>query len=66
MKNIISTNWLYENLGNKNLVRTVGYILSKNTDRVNIPCHRVIRSNGEIWNENNIINVENTGLLSNR
>tara|TARA_B100001013_G_scaffold253055_1_gene157605 strand:+ start:307 stop:627 length:321 start_codon:yes stop_codon:yes gene_type:complete len=37
-----------KSLGNKNLVRTVGYILSKNTDRVNIPCHRVIRSNGEI------------------
>jgi|TARA_B100001750_G_scaffold247706_1_gene274437 O-6-methylguanine DNA methyltransferase len=37
-----------KSLGNKNLVRIVGYILSKNTDRVNIPCHRVIRSNGEI------------------
>ena len=37
-----------KSLGNKNLVRIVGYILSKNTDRINIPCHRVIRSNGEI------------------
>ena len=37
-----------KSLGNKNLVRVVGYILSKNTDRINIPCHRVIRSNGEI------------------
>jgi O-6-methylguanine DNA methyltransferase len=35
-----------ERAGNKNAVRAVGTILSKNFDK-NIPCHRVIRSDGK-------------------
>ncbi len=34
--------------GNKNLARRVGYVLSKNTDPENIPCHRVICSDGRL------------------
>lgn len=32
--------------GNEKAFRSVGTILSKNTDIKNVPCHRVIRSDG--------------------
>ncbi|MDD4251131.1 MAG: MGMT family protein [Candidatus ainarchaeum sp.] len=35
-------------IGNKNASRAVGNVLNKNRDFENIPCHRVIKSNGEI------------------
>ena len=35
-------------LGNKNLARAVGNALHKNPDPKNIPCHRVIKSNGKL------------------
>ena len=34
--------------GSPNAYRAVGNILNKNTDFKNIPCHRVIRSDGSI------------------
>jgi O-6-methylguanine DNA methyltransferase len=40
-----------EKAGNRNAVRAVGTILSKNFDN-NIPCHRVIRSDGKIGQYN--------------
>lgn len=40
-----------EKAGNKNAFRAVGTILSKNFDK-NIPCHRVIRSDGKIGQYN--------------
>ena len=39
---------LAEALGNKRLSRYVGYMLSKNPRPIEIPCHRVIRSDGKI------------------
>lgn len=35
-------------LGNKNAVRAVGNACSKNPFAPRIPCHRVVKSNGEI------------------
>lgn len=37
-----------EKLGNPKLARYIGNALSKNCDFKNIPCHRVIRSDGRI------------------
>ena len=37
-----------EYLGNKNLSRVVGNILHNNPDHANIPCHRVVNSNGKV------------------
>ena len=37
-----------EYLGNKNLSRVVGNILHNNPDPANIPCHRVVNSNGKV------------------
>ncbi len=39
--------------GNKNASRAVGTIMSKNQDK-NIPCHRVIRSNGKLGQYNGL------------
>ncbi len=35
-------------LGNKNLSRAVGNALGKNEDFKNIPCHRIIKSDGRV------------------
>ncbi len=35
-------------LGNKSLARVVGNILHKNPDPVNMPCHRVVNSKGQM------------------
>ena len=35
-------------LGNPKLARAVGNALNKNTDFKNIPCHRVVRSDGHV------------------
>lgn len=35
-------------LGNKKMARVVGNILHNNTDPKNIPCHRVVNSNGRL------------------
>ena len=37
---------LADALGNPKLARAVGNALNKNTDFKNIPCHRVVRSDG--------------------
>mgnify|MGYP003421173267 CR=1 FL=1 len=37
-----------ELIGNKKLARVVGNVLHKNPDHVNIPCHRVVNSKGEL------------------
>jgi O-6-methylguanine DNA methyltransferase len=42
-----------ERIGHPGAFRAVGTILSKNTDK-NIPCHRVIRSDGKIGGYNGI------------
>ncbi len=44
---VFSYGQIAEKLGNKNLARAVGNALNKNYDR-NIPCHRVIKSNGQL------------------
>ena len=36
-----------EKIGSPNAFRAVGNALNKNTDPKNIPCHRVIRSDGQ-------------------
>ena len=36
------------NIGNVRLARAVGKVLNKNTRPVEIPCHRVVYSNGSI------------------
>ena len=41
---------LAQKIGNKNSVRAVGNALHKNPNLVKIPCHRVVRTNGEIGN----------------
>lgn len=35
-------------LGNKNLARAVGNALPKNPRLIEIPCHRVVKSNGQL------------------
>lgn len=40
--------WVAEELGNKSLSRAVGNALGKNPLLLIVPCHRVIRSNGEL------------------
>lgn len=35
-------------LGNKNSFRAVGNALNKNTNLIKVPCHRVIKQNGEV------------------
>jgi len=35
-------------LGNKNLARAIGNALSKNPHLFKIPCHRIVKSNGEL------------------
>lgn len=35
-------------LGNKNLARVVGNILNKNSKPIAIPCHRVVKSDGNL------------------
>lgn len=42
-----------EKAGNKNASRVVGNIMAKNKDK-NIPCHRVIRSDGKIGGYNGL------------
>lgn len=37
-----------DHLGNKNLARVVGNILHNNPDPENIPCHRVVNSQGRL------------------
>lgn len=44
---ILAYKQVAEKLGNKNLARAVGNALNKNKDR-KVPCHRVIRNDGEI------------------
>lgn len=39
---------LARKLGNKNLARAVGNALPKNSQLIKIPCHRVVKSNGEL------------------
>lgn len=38
--------------GNSKASRAVGNILNKNTDYKNIPCHRVVRSDGKVGEYN--------------
>ena len=40
--------WVAEKIGGRQFVRAVGQALSKNPLPIIIPCHRVIRSNGNI------------------
>ena len=49
-------------LGNIGLSRAVGNALNKNPDPVRIPCHRVIRSNGDVGGFNRGV-VEKIRLL---
>lgn len=50
-KGKISTYKIIANkLGNKNLTRAIGNALAKNPHLIKIPCHRVVKSNGEIGN----------------
>ena len=48
--------------GNLNASRAVGTIMSKNADK-NIPCHRVIRSDGKIGGYNKIKGFSKKALL---
>ncbi len=41
-----SYQWVAKQLGNSSLARAVGQALSRNTDPVRVPCHRVIRTDG--------------------
>ena len=43
---VLSYKQVAEKLGNKSLARAVGNALNKNRDR-RVPCHRVIKNNGE-------------------
>jgi O-6-methylguanine DNA methyltransferase len=46
--NTVSYSKLAEIAGNKNAVRAVASVMRKNRYPIIIPCHRIIRSNGEI------------------
>jgi len=46
----ISYKGLARKIGNPNAYRAVGHALSKNPFPIIIPCHRVIKSSGEIGN----------------
>lgn len=48
--------------GNPNASRTVGSIMAKNRDK-NIPCHRVIRSDGKIGEYNGLQGKDKRTLL---
>lgn len=48
--------------GNPNAARAVGSIMAKNADK-NIPCHRVIRSNGTIGEYNGLQGVNKESIL---
>lgn len=48
---VLSYKQVAERLGNKNLARAVGNALNKNKDR-KVPCHRIIRNNGEVGGYN--------------
>ena len=46
--NVMTYGQVAEQLGNKNLARTVGNILHDNPDPENIPCHRVVNAKGKV------------------
>ena len=48
--------------GNKKAIRVVGSIMSKNQDK-NVPCHRVIRSDGEIGKYNGLLGMSKKAIL---
>lgn len=48
--------------GNEKAVRVVGTIMAKNADK-NVPCHRVIRSDGKIGSYNGLQGVSKEAIL---
>ncbi len=44
---VLTYSQVAEKAGNRNASRAVGSIMAKNTDK-NIPCHRVVKSDGTI------------------
>lgn len=48
--------------GNEKAVRVVGNIMAKNADK-NIPCHRVIRSDGKIGKYNGLQGKDKESIL---
>ena len=50
--------WIAEKLGNKNLSRAVGNALGRNPLLIVVPCHRVIRSNGDLGGFSSIRGLE--------
>tara|TARA_B100001179_G_C18541964_1_gene382009 strand:- start:700 stop:957 length:258 start_codon:yes stop_codon:yes gene_type:complete len=48
--------------GNSNASRVVGSIMAKNVDK-NIPCHRVIRSDGTIGEYNGLAGISKESIL---
>ncbi len=48
--------------GNEKAVRVVGNIMAKNSDK-NIPCHRVIRSDGKIGKYNGLQGRDKESIL---
>ncbi len=51
-----------EKAGIINAARAVGNILKKNTNK-NIPCHRVVRSDGKVGNYNGLLGKNKKTLL---
>lgn len=47
---VITYKQVAERIGNRKAFRAVGNALRKNPIPITIPCHRVIRSNGELGN----------------
>ncbi|OGF18456.1 cysteine methyltransferase [Candidatus Falkowbacteria bacterium RIFCSPLOWO2_12_FULL_45_10] len=45
---LITYGGLARALGRSRAARAVGNVLNKNRDFVNIPCHRVVRSDGQV------------------
>jgi methylated-DNA-[protein]-cysteine S-methyltransferase len=59
---------LAKELGDKNLARAIGTALNKNPRLIEIPCHRVVKSDGEIGGyklglEKKIKLLQNEGII---
>jgi O-6-methylguanine DNA methyltransferase len=68
---VLSYKQVAEKLGNPKLARLVGRILSTNTNPFEIPCHRVICSNGQVggyrWGvKKKILLLKKEGLIIKR
>jgi methylated-DNA-[protein]-cysteine S-methyltransferase len=57
--NIVRYKDIAEFLGHPKAVRVIGNILNKNKDIIEIPCHRVVKSSGEIGGYNHGMLMKN-------